>query len=89
MQTTIIERESFLTWKVRARPHNLVNLINHTMSSQEEVFSIWAEWASFYAPGSSQRALLEKVRETRWLVSVVHHDYKRSDALWLFLLDGV
>jgi len=70
VQTTIIERESFLTWK-------------------DEAFSIWAEWTSFYAPGSSQRAVLDKVRKTRWLVSIVHHDFKRPDALWSFLLDGV
>ncbi|KAF8559704.1 MTHFR-domain-containing protein [Imleria badia] len=70
VQTTIIERESFLTWK-------------------DDAFSIWAEWASFYPPGSSQRALLDRVRKTRWLVSVVHHDFKRSDALWSFLLDVV
>ncbi|KAH7906157.1 methylenetetrahydrofolate reductase-domain-containing protein [Hygrophoropsis aurantiaca] len=65
-QTTIIERESFLTWK-------------------EEAFSIWAEWASFYSPGSSERSLLESVGRERWLVSIVHHDYKREDALWTFL----
>ncbi|KAH0830694.1 methylenetetrahydrofolate reductase-domain-containing protein [Lanmaoa asiatica] len=70
VQTTIIERESFLTWK-------------------DEAFSIWAGWASFYAPESSQRTLLDKVWEKRWLVSIVHHDFKRSDALWSFLLDGV
>ncbi|KAH7923471.1 methylenetetrahydrofolate reduct [Leucogyrophana mollusca] len=68
-QTTIIERESFLTWK-------------------DEAFSIWAEWASFYPPGSSERNLLEGVRKERWLVSIIHHDYKREDALWTFLSDG-
>ncbi|KAG1858047.1 methylenetetrahydrofolate reductase-domain-containing protein [Suillus subalutaceus] len=68
-QTTIIERESFLTWK-------------------DEAFSIWAEWASFYPPGSEERELLNSVRKERWLVSIVHHDYKRPDALWTFLLDG-
>ncbi|KAJ8594278.1 methylenetetrahydrofolate reduct [Rhizopogon salebrosus TDB-379] len=68
-QTTIIERESFLTWK-------------------DEAFTIWAEWASFYPPGSEERELLNSVRKERWLVSIVHHDYKRPDALWTFLLDG-
>ncbi|KAG9318613.1 methylenetetrahydrofolate reductase-domain-containing protein [Chiua virens] len=54
VQTTIIERESFLTWK-------------------DEAFSIWAEWATFYAPESPQRALLDKC----------------LDALWSFLLDRI
>lgn len=66
-----------------------INLIRHILAFQDDAFSIWAEWASSYAPESSQRALLDKVREKRWLVSIVHHDFKRPDALWLFLLEGV
>ncbi|TFK54614.1 MTHFR-domain-containing protein [Heliocybe sulcata] len=66
LQTTIIERESFLSWK-------------------EEAFSILSEWASFYAPGSEQRKLLKDIRDQRWLVSIVHHDYKDASALWTFL----
>ncbi|KAI6005828.1 methylenetetrahydrofolate reductase-domain-containing protein [Pisolithus albus] len=68
VQTTIIERESFLAWK-------------------EEAFSIWAAWASFYPPESAQRATLEEVRRTRWLVNVLHHDFKDPGALWNFLAD--
>ena len=60
----------------------------NTWAFQDEAFSIWAEWASFYPPGSSQRTLLDEVQETRWLVSIVHHDFKHPDALWSFLLDG-
>ncbi|KAJ7112438.1 FAD-linked oxidoreductase-like protein [Mycena crocata] len=67
-QTTIIERESFLSWK-------------------DEAFSIWGEWASFYRPQSEERRLLEGVRDERWLVSIVHHDYRDSQALWTFLFD--
>ncbi|KAI5900434.1 methylenetetrahydrofolate reduct [Schizophyllum commune H4-8] len=66
VQTTIIERESFCSWK-------------------EEAFDIWSDWAGFYRPGSEERKLLENVRDTRWLVSIVHHDYKDPDALWKFL----
>ncbi|PPQ75369.1 hypothetical protein CVT24_013152 [Panaeolus cyanescens] len=69
VQTTIIERESFLSWL-------------------DEAFSIWSEWASFYRPDSPHRRLLEGVRDSRWLVSVVHHDYKNADALWKVVLDG-
>ncbi|KAF8964011.1 methylenetetrahydrofolate reduct [Flammula alnicola] len=67
VQTTIIERESFLSWK-------------------DEAFSILSEWSTFYRPGSEERQLLEGVRDTRWLVNVVHHDYKDTEALWTFLL---
>jgi methylenetetrahydrofolate reductase (NADPH) len=69
IQTTIIERESFMSWK-------------------EEAFSIWSEWASFYRPGSEERKVLESIRDNRWLVNVVHHDYKDSEALWTFLDEG-
>ncbi|KIY49793.1 MTHFR-domain-containing protein [Fistulina hepatica ATCC 64428] len=67
VQTTIIERESFESWKT-------------------EAFSIWSEWASHYKPDSEERKLLEGVRDRRWLVSIVHHDYKKPNALWTFLL---
>ncbi|KAF5331112.1 hypothetical protein D9619_005950 [Psilocybe cf. subviscida] len=68
VQTTIIERESFLSWK-------------------DEAFAIWSEWSSFYRPASEERRLLEGVRDNRWLVNVVHHDYKNTTALWTFLLE--
>lgn len=68
-QTTIIERESFQSWK-------------------EEAFSIWNEWASFYAPQSQERSLLEDVRDKRWLVSLVHHDFLDPNALWTFMFKG-
>ncbi|KAF8590028.1 MTHFR-domain-containing protein [Ramaria rubella] len=66
-QSTIIERENFLSWK-------------------DEAFSIWFEWAQVYPPGSVERRILEQVRRDRWLVSVIHHDYKNSKGLWDFLL---
>ncbi|KAF8637361.1 hypothetical protein AX17_002860 [Amanita inopinata Kibby_2008] len=66
VQTTIIEHESFLSWK-------------------DEAFSIWSDWASLYPPESEERALLERVRDERWLVCIVHHDYKSKQALWDFL----
>ncbi|KAI0664750.1 methylenetetrahydrofolate reduct [Cubamyces menziesii] len=68
-QTTIIEKESFLSWK-------------------DEAFSIWSEWASFYPPNSQERSLLESVRDQRWLVSLVHHDFMDASALWTFLFKG-
>ncbi|KAH9843161.1 methylenetetrahydrofolate reduct [Rhodofomes roseus] len=69
-QTTIIEEESFLSWK-------------------DEAFAIWEEWASFYPPGSDERKLLDSVRNERWLLTLIHHDYSNPSALWEFLFkDG-
>lgn len=55
--------------------------------TQEEAFEIWEEWSSFYPPDSQERKLLEDIRQRRWLVSIVHHDYKDPDALWTFLFE--
>lgn len=65
-QTTIIEPESFVSWK-------------------DEAFSLWREWASFYPPDSVERRVLDDVWRHRWLITVVHHDYKDPQALWTFL----
>lgn len=81
VQTTIIERESFLTWKVPISVF-VVEQRHTTDYPQEEAFSIWAEWASFYPPGSNQRTSLDIVRKSRWLMSILHHDFKNSRALW-------
>jgi len=56
---------------------------------QGEAFSIWSEWASFYPPRSEERQLLENVRDKRWLVSLLHHDFQDRNALWNFLDDSV
>lgn len=67
IQTTIIEHESFLSWK-------------------EEAFSTWSDWASCYRPGSDERKLLESVRDQRWLINIIHHDYQNPRALWDIIL---
>ncbi|KAL5529588.1 hypothetical protein ACEPAG_5573 [Sanghuangporus baumii] len=67
-QSTIIEQDSFLSWK-------------------EEAFSIWEQWSLLYPPDSQERRLLDSVRKERWLVSVVHHNYKEPSQLWTFILD--
>ncbi|TDL24992.1 MTHFR-domain-containing protein [Rickenella mellea] len=53
---------------------------------KDEVFTIWSQWALFYPPDSKERQLLESICRERWLVSVVHHDFKKDSALWSFLL---
>ncbi|KAG8847860.1 hypothetical protein FRB96_001375 [Tulasnella sp. 330] len=57
------------------------------MTWKEEAYGIWAQWASLHPPASKTRKLLEEVRDNRWLVSVVHHDFKDEAALWSFLLE--
>ncbi|KAH9958319.1 methylenetetrahydrofolate reduct [Russula dissimulans] len=70
IQSTIIEQESFLTWK-------------------EEAFSIWTDWAIQFPPDSQERQLLERIRDTRWLVNVTHHDFRDPEALWSFLFEDI
>ncbi len=36
---------------------------------------------------TASRKLIEDVKEERWLVTVVHHDYKEKEALWRFLAE--
>ena len=85
VQTTIIERESFLAWKVCVpSPYTM----HHELTCyQDAAFSLWAEWASAYPPRSPEHELLEGVRKERWLVSIVHHDYIHAESLWDFLSD--
>lgn len=86
-QTTIIEKESFLSWKVRLI--FLSSICGHmSLHLQEEAFSIWSDWALCYRPDSEERKTLESVRDERWLVSILHHDYKDTEALWKFLFEG-
>lgn len=48
---------------------------------------IWNDFGLCYPPDSPSRKLLEEVSKTRWLVSIVHHDFKSPDALWDFLTE--
>lgn len=85
VQTTIIERESFLAWKVCMPSYEMMQ--QEFMRFQDAAFSLWADWISVYSPHSPERELLENVRKERWLVSIVHHDYIHTDSLWDFLSD--
>jgi len=67
-QSTIIEKDSFFSWK-------------------EEAFSIWRQWALSYPPDSGERKFFESVHSNRWLVSIVHHDFKDASKLWTFVFD--
>lgn len=88
--TTMIEEMSFKAWKVR--PSFLCFFCSHlppvhrANESQEEAFAIWLEWSHLYPNNSPSKKLIQHIADTRWLVSVVHHNYKDESGLWTFLL---
>ncbi|KAH7313233.1 methylenetetrahydrofolate reductase-domain-containing protein [Rhizoctonia solani] len=52
---------------------------------KDDAFMIWHDFGLCYPPDSPTRKLIEDITKTRWLVSIVHHDYKDSNTLWDFL----
>ncbi|CAO1622729.1 unnamed protein product [Jaminaea pallidilutea] len=52
---------------------------------RDEAFDIWGEWALLFPKRSATARLLNGIGDKRWLMTVVHHDYKRPEALWEFL----
>lgn len=55
---------------------------------RDEAFDIWREWELLFPPRTASRDFLHRIHQTRWLITVIHHDYKQADALWE-LLDQV
>ncbi|KAK9481241.1 methylenetetrahydrofolate reductase-domain-containing protein [Lipomyces japonicus] len=51
----------------------------------EEAFAIWQEWQQLYAKNSNTGQFLQKIHDSYFLVSLVHHDYVNTTALWEFL----
>ncbi|KAK9458471.1 methylenetetrahydrofolate reductase-domain-containing protein [Lipomyces oligophaga] len=51
----------------------------------EEAFAIWTEWQHLYAKDSRTTELLGNIRDNYFLVSITHHDYVNTGALWEFL----
>ncbi|WFD36158.1 methylenetetrahydrofolate reductase [NAD(P)H] [Malassezia cuniculi] len=54
---------------------------------RDEAFAIWREWEQLHHPRSATRQFIRKVHDSRWLVTVVHHDYKDPNALWKLLTE--
>ncbi|SPO48687.1 related to MET12 - methylenetetrahydrofolate reductase [Moesziomyces antarcticus] len=52
---------------------------------REEAFGIWNEWAMLFLKTSASRQLIDSITNDRWLMTIVHHDYKDAQALWKFL----
>jgi len=94
VQSTIIEEESFKAWRVSSlvtttllcSPSvSLINVLSYLLPRQEEAFAIWDEWSLLYPARSETSRLLRSISDSRWLVTVVHHDYKDEKSLWRFL----
>ncbi|KAJ9475873.1 Methylenetetrahydrofolate reductase 1 [Pseudozyma hubeiensis] len=82
------EEANTVTWAVFPGKEIVQSTIIERQSFEawrEEAFEIWAEWSLLFPKQSASRKLIEEVKDGRWLVTVVHHDYKQRDALWQFL----
>ncbi|KAM0753743.1 methylenetetrahydrofolate reduct [Meredithblackwellia eburnea MCA 4105] len=79
-----------VTWGVFPGKEVITTTMIEEMSFQawrEEAFSIWIEWSYLYPVGSPSRKFIQELADTRWLVSVCHHDFKQEGALWQWLLE--
>ncbi|GAA5849861.1 hypothetical protein JCM3766R1_004020 [Sporobolomyces carnicolor] len=78
-----------VTWGVFGGKEIVTTTLIEEMSFRawaEEAFAIWKEWSFLYPAQSPSRKFIKEIAETRWLVSVVHHDYKDTEGLWRWLL---
>ncbi|RUS32116.1 hypothetical protein BC938DRAFT_476250 [Jimgerdemannia flammicorona] len=60
---------------------------------QDEAFQLWTEWAHLYdsaagEPDSDARRLIEHVRDTYYLVNIVHNDFQDGEAIWRLFESG-
>ncbi|KAI5477814.1 hypothetical protein MNV49_005898 [Pseudohyphozyma bogoriensis] len=79
-----------VTWGVFPGKEIVTTTLIEEMSFKawkEEAFSIWQEWSYLYPAGSPSRKFIQNLADTRWLVSVCHHDFKNEEALWTWLLE--
>ena len=84
------EEANTVTWAVFPGKEIVQSTIIERQSFEawrEEAFEIWAEWSLLFPKKSASRQLIDEIREARWLVTVVHHDYKDKEALWQFLAE--
>ncbi|KAK9356596.1 methylenetetrahydrofolate reductase-domain-containing protein [Lipomyces doorenjongii] len=51
----------------------------------EEAFAVWKEWQRLYPRASKTSNLINTIHESYYLVSIIHHDYVNTNALWNFL----
>ncbi|KAI9818362.1 MAG: hypothetical protein M1826_001384 [Phylliscum demangeonii] len=78
-----------VTWGVFPGKETITPTIIEQVSFRawlDEAFALWREWQQMYAPESASAALLGRIRDGYWLVSVIHHAYADPGALWELLL---
>ncbi|KAI9473683.1 MAG: methylenetetrahydrofolate reductase-domain-containing protein [Benjaminiella poitrasii] len=83
------EAQNAVTWGVFPCKEIIQPTIIERLSFQawkDEAFGLWTEWEEQYPPGSKSQELLKQVRETYWLVNVVHNDYQKPDLLFNVML---
>lgn len=54
---------------------------------RDEAFCIWSEWAKLFPKNTPSNTLLKSIYSNYCIVSIVHHDFIKSDELWEILLD--
>ncbi|SCU95460.1 LANO_0E10418g1_1 [Lachancea nothofagi CBS 11611] len=80
---------SVVTWGVFPNSEILQTTIVEEESFKawrDEAFSIWLEWSKLFPRGSTPNTLLRQIHRDYYLVSIVHHDFSKCDALWDLLL---
>ncbi|BGP13977.1 hypothetical protein JCM10213_005562 [Rhodosporidiobolus nylandii] len=78
-----------VTWGVFGGKEIVTTTLIEEMSFKawnDEAFALWREWSLLYPSASPSRTFIRSLYESRWLVSVVYHDYKDRDGLWKWLL---
>ncbi|KAL8292881.1 hypothetical protein RQP46_000575 [Phenoliferia psychrophenolica] len=78
-----------VTWGVFPGKEIITTTLIEEMSFKawkEEAFSIWIEWSYLYPAGSPSRKFIQGLADSRWLVSVCHHDFRDEKGLWEWLL---
>lgn len=52
---------------------------------KDEAFDLWlTEWGAIYPEGSGSRKILEEIRDTWYLVSIVDNDYVNGNVFKVF-----
>lgn len=52
------------------------------MAWKDEAFELWNQWSHIYPEGSTARNLLSQIGSEWYLVNIVHHDFKSTDAIF-------
>ncbi|CCH60779.1 hypothetical protein TBLA_0D02780 [Henningerozyma blattae CBS 6284] len=81
---------SVVTWGVFPNSEIIQSTIIEEESFKawrDEAFAIWLEWIKLFPINSPTRIFLNKLRNEFCLVSIVHHDFIKTDELWEMLLE--